>query len=105
MFAVLNAKFTRLDGRSPRRTPDPKGLVSVPETVLTDLKPRLEAARADTEDAREKYLASLELRNELVIAAVDAGMSQRAVAAAAGVGVSSVSRILLGTGRDDFEGL
>lgn len=72
----------------------------MPELVLTDLKPRLEAARDDARDAREKYLAALELRNELVIAAVDHGMSQRAVAAAAGVAVSRVSGILLGTGRD-----
>ncbi len=74
---------------------DPKGLVSVPQPVLTDMKPRLEAAAAAAEDAEDAYHAAVELRNQLVVAAVDAGMSQRAVAAAARVTVSRVSGILL----------
>jgi len=73
----------------------------VPEPVLTDMNPRLEAAAADLDDAREKYRASLELRNYLVVAAVDHGMSQRAVAAAAHVAVSRVSALLLTGGRVD----
>lgn len=80
-----------------------KGLVSVSQPVLTDMKPRLEAAARDAEDARDKLRDALELRDQLVIAAVDAGMSQRAVAAAARIAVSRVSGILLNGGRGDDE--
>jgi predicted XRE-type DNA-binding protein len=73
----------------------------VPHPVLTDMKPRLEAAAADLADARERYKTSLELRNELVLAAVDHGMSQRHVAAAAHVAVSRVSALLLAGSPDE----
>jgi predicted XRE-type DNA-binding protein len=63
--------------------------------VLTDMNPRLRAAAVEVADTREKYWAAMELRNQLVVAAVDHGMSQRAVAAAAGVTVTRVSALLL----------
>jgi predicted XRE-type DNA-binding protein len=69
--------------------------------VLTDMKPRLEAAAADLADARDRYKAALELRNELVMAAVDHGMSQRHVAAAAHVAVSRISALLLAGAPDE----
>lgn len=65
--------------------------------VLTDMRPRLTAAAADVADAHDAYRASLELRDELVVRAVDEGMSQRAVAAAAGIRVGRVSAILAGS--------
>lgn len=54
-------------------------------TVLTDMTDRLRAAARDVADANAKRSAALELRNELVVAAIDGGMTLRAVARAAGV--------------------
>jgi predicted XRE-type DNA-binding protein len=67
----------------------------MPQPVLTDMNPRLRAAAVEVADTREKHRAAMELRNQLVVAAVDHGMSQRAVAAAAGVTVTRVSALLL----------
>lgn len=67
----------------------------MPEPVLTDMKPRLEEAGRRTADARDRWDAERELRDQLVVAAVDHGMSQRAVATALGVSVTRVSAILL----------
>lgn len=69
--------------------------------VLTDMKPRLKAAAADVADARDRYRAALTLRNRLVVAAVDNGMSQRAVASAAGVAVSRITALLVAGDVDD----
>lgn len=77
----------------------------MPEPVLTDMNPRLTAAAAETEDAYDKWKAAMELRNELIVAAVDHGMSQRQVAAAARVAVSRVSGILLNAGREELADL
>lgn len=68
--------------------------------MLTDMKPRLEAAAVAVASARDKHLAELEVRNQLVVAAVDQGMSQRQVARAAGVSIARVSAILLGSDPD-----
>lgn len=68
------------------------------QPVLTDMKPRLEAAAADLADKRGAYELALALRNQLVVTAVDHGMSQRAVAAAAGISVSRVVALLLADG-------
>ena len=67
----------------------------MPTSVLTDMKPRLEAAAAAVASAGDKLDAEREVRDELVVAAVDGGMSQRAVARAAGVSIARVSAILL----------
>lgn len=69
--------------------------------VLTDVLPRLKAARAAVTSTHDAYLAELELRNDLVVAAVDHGISQRQVAAAAGVAVSRVSALLVCSQPDD----
>ena len=67
----------------------------MPELVLTDMNARLRAAAAAVTDHRDAYRAAVEQRNALVVTAVDEGMSQRAVAAAAGIAVSRVSGLLL----------
>lgn len=71
------------------------------QPVLTDMKPRLEAAARDVADARDAYKLSLKVRDELVIAAADHGMSQRAIANAAGVSVSRVSALMFGPTNDE----
>ena len=53
-------------------------------TVLTDMNPRLAAAKSAVESTKDAYRAAVELRGELVVAAIDQGMSQRAVAKALG---------------------
>lgn len=71
-------------------------IVSTPVSpVLTDMKPRLEAAGREVTSTRDAHRAALEVRDELVITAVDHGMSQRAVAAAAGITVARVCAILV----------
>ena len=65
--------------------------------VLTDMSPRLVAAAAAVSSAREALAAQVELRDELVVAAIDHGMSQRAVATAAGISVPRVCAILAGS--------
>lgn len=69
--------------------------------VLTDMNPRLQAAAAAVASARDSHLAKLELRDELVVAAVDQGMSQRVVARAAGVSVARVCAILVNSQYDN----
>ncbi len=72
----------------------------MPTPVLTDMNARLTAAAAAVASARDQHQAELEVRDQLVVAAVDQGMSQRVVARAAGVSVSRVCAILLNTGPD-----
>jgi hypothetical protein len=69
--------------------------------VLTDMKPRLEAAAAAVTSTRDAHRAEVELRNQLVVAAIDQGMSQRVTAAAAGISVARVCAILAGSQNDD----
>lgn len=68
--------------------------------VLTDMNPRLEAAAAAVASARTALASQVELRNVLVVTAIDNGMSMRAVAAAAGVSVPRVCAILAGSQSD-----
>ena len=70
-------------------------------TVISDLAPRLKAAGAAVRSAHEHLSAERELRDELIVAAVDNGMSQRQVAAAAGVSLALVTKVLLYAGGDD----
>lgn len=69
--------------------------------VLTDMNPRLEAAAVAVRSAHEAYRAQVELRDTLVVAAIDHGMSQRQVAKAAGVSVARVCAILAGSQPGD----
>jgi hypothetical protein len=62
--------------------------------VLTDMKPRLEAAAAAITDAREVLEDLIAQRDTLIVTAVDNGMSQRAAAGAAGISVPRVVAIL-----------
>ncbi len=66
--------------------------------VLVDMPPRLAAAAAATRDAEDRLRAARELRNELVVAAVDGGMSQRAVSRVTGLAISRVNALLLELG-------
>ena len=63
-------------------------------TVLTDMSPRLVAAAGAVKDAREALADATEVRDQLVVQAIDQGMTQRAVATAAGVSVPRVCAIL-----------
>lgn len=71
-------------------------------TVLTDMNPRLQAAAAAVTSTKDSHRAAVELRNELVVAAIDQGMSQRQVATAAKISVARVCAILAGS-QDDAE--
>lgn len=67
----------------------------MPEPVLTDMNPRLEKASREVEDSRDIYAAARQRRNRLIIAAVDNGMAQRAVARVCGLTPARISAILL----------
>jgi hypothetical protein len=66
----------------------------MPQLVLEDLVPRLRAAGVAVRSAHAAHELELELRDALVVAAVDHGVSQRTVAGAAGVSLSRVCAIL-----------
>lgn len=53
--------------------------------VATDLGPRLRAAAAAVDDARQALLLELQLRDELIVRAVDEGMHVTAAGNLAGV--------------------
>lgn len=65
------------------------------QQVVEDLEPRLRAARRAVVDAREHLGVELRTRDQLIVAAVDEGMQQRAVARAAGVSYQRVTAILI----------
>ena len=72
--------------------------------VLLDFLPRIEAAADELDDAKQLVHAATLRRNMLIIRAVDAGVSQRAVAKAARVGQPRIIGILgtpLETDADD----
>lgn len=72
--------------------------------VLLDFLPRIEAAADEIDDARALVRAATQRRDQLILDAVDAGVSQRAVAKAARVGQPRIIRILstpLATEADD----
>ena len=70
-------------------------------TVLTDMSPRLNAAASAVTSARDALAAEVELRDALVVAAIDHGMSQRAVAREAKISVPRVCAILAGSQPND----
>jgi predicted transcriptional regulator len=67
------------------------------EAVRVDLGPRLEAAAEEVEQLRETLARHLQQRNELIVQAVDEGMTQAAAARAANVRPSTVTAILAGS--------
>lgn len=68
--------------------------------VLSDLAPRLRAAAATVADATEQLRLARQHRDELVVQAVEEGMTQKRVAEAAGVSAPHVTRILLSAEPD-----
>lgn len=70
------------------------------QTVLTDLVPRLESARDAVKDAQVELELALEHRNELIVQAVDEGLTQKTVATAAGVSQPHVIRVLAASEPD-----
>jgi hypothetical protein len=73
-----------------------------PRQVLTPTPERLAAAARAVTDAVDALKLAREARDELVCDAVDAGeLSQRAVAAAAGITVPRVNAILAAQGNGD----
>lgn len=72
--------------------------------VVTPMPERLAAARREVDDAVASLALARKTRNQLVVEAVDSGeLSQRAVAAAAGITVPRVSAILGQSDDDDDE--
>lgn len=68
--------------------------------VLSDMRPRLEAAGKDVADAKLAVKLALERRNELAVAAVDEGMAQTEVARLVEVKPPHLTRILSNAGGD-----
>lgn len=64
------------------------------QAVLTDIPDRLAASAREVADLREQLAIALARRNDLIVAAVDAGMEQRRVAERAGIKPPHVIRIL-----------
>lgn len=62
--------------------------------VLGDMSARLEASRDDVASKRKALELAIKQRNRLIVTAVDGGMSQGAVANAAGIGQPHVVRVL-----------
>lgn len=66
--------------------------------VVPDLLPRIAAAASHVRDLEDARRLGIEHRNALIVQAVDAGVSQRAVSGAAGIARSRVVGILLDDG-------
>jgi hypothetical protein len=62
--------------------------------VVPDLLPRIQRAAAEARDAVDAAQLAQRLRDQLIVQAVDAGISQRHVAAAAGVSKGRIIAIL-----------
>lgn len=63
-------------------------------SVMDDMPDRLVAAQDDVNSKRVSYEHSCQLRNRLVVTAVDGGMSQHQVAQLLGIGQPAVNKIL-----------
>lgn len=68
--------------------------MSVGVEVVSDLLPRIRAAATAARDAQDSAMLRRRQRDELIVEAVDAGVSQRAIAAAAGVKKSRIVAIV-----------
>ncbi len=73
----------------------------MPTTVLTDMEPRLKTAQAAVRNAEDELKDARSLRNELIVTAVDHGMSQRAVARITGLTISRVNALQFGPEPDE----
>lgn len=62
--------------------------------VVPDLLPRVRAAASATRDAQDAFDLEKRLRDQLIVKAVDAGISQRAIAEAAGLAKSRIVAIV-----------
>jgi hypothetical protein len=62
--------------------------------VVTDLLPRITAARKAVEDAVDALDDRRRIRDELIVQAVDAGVAQRSIAQAAGIQQPRIIAIL-----------
>lgn len=69
--------------------------------VLQDMPTRLRAAAAAVRDTKTAYDLALEGRDELVVEAIDDGMSQMTVADAIGVKKGRISAILANSQPDE----
>ncbi|MFC8717769.1 hypothetical protein [Kitasatospora sp. NPDC057198] len=66
----------------------------MPATAITTGYPeRLAAAQIHVQECRERYQAALAVRNELIVTAVDHGLSGHAVARAVGLKQPQIIRI------------
>jgi hypothetical protein len=74
---------------------------AAPTLVLTDVVPRLQAAGRAVRSTHDAWKAELELRDALVVAAVDHGMSHREIARAADICGTRVIAILIDSQRAD----
>lgn len=71
--------------------------------VLADLPARIKAAAEDVRDAKDAYDLALAQRDELIVDAIDQGMSQLKVADLAGVRKGRISAILANSQAGDDE--
>lgn len=63
-------------------------------TTAADLPARIAAARADVDETRTAYRLAVELRNALVVAAVDEGYRHQSVADLAGIDRKTMSEVV-----------
>lgn len=73
--------------------------------VELDYLPRIEAATRELKEALELRKTATRRRNELIVAAYESGVSQGAIAKAAGVGQSRIIAILSEPPDTDEDGL
>ena len=71
------------------------------QLVAQDLPARIRAAVEDVDDTRDAYRLSLEVRDKLIVEAIDSGMTQKQVAAMAKVQKGRISAILSNSEADD----
>lgn len=64
------------------------------ENAHEDLPGRLRVAAREVADARDAYRLAVELRNALVVAAIDEGFTQQAVSRAAGIDRKTITEIV-----------
>ena len=71
------------------------------QLVATDLPNRMAAAVEEVKDTRDAYELALAQRDQLVVEAIDRGMTQTQVAKLAGVQKGRISAILANSQADD----
>lgn len=71
--------------------------------VVPDMLPRIHAAAVAVREAEEARTLRAAQRDALIVQAVDQGVSQRAVAAAAGLSRARIVGLLLAAGALDLD--